>query len=149
MVWITHNSDHHRINSWHGSTRGKPHRYELHTDREVHTGRHKEEYIYGQHEIITDGSVGVVSKQRLTTAVGPGVNHSRYELHTDREVHTGRHKEECIYGQLEQHEIFTDGSVGVVKASRGYLQQERPLPRPLLPSGDRVSCWTSIHEGAE
>ena len=49
------------------------------------------------------------------TAVGPGVNHSRYKLHTDREVHTGRQKEECIYGRLEQHEIFADGSGGVVQ----------------------------------
>ena len=49
------------------------------------------------------------------TAVGSGVNHSRYKLYTGREVHTGGHKEECIYGQ---HEIVTDGSVGVVKHAK-------------------------------
>ena len=69
--------------------------------------------------VVVDGAGIIIAGETMASmtgaVVGPGVNHSRYELHTDREVHTGRHKEECIYGRLEQHEIFADGSVGVVQ----------------------------------
>ena len=66
--------------------------------------------------VVVDGAGIIIAGETMASmtgaVVGPGVNHSRYELHTHREVHTGGHKEECIYGQ---HEIVTDGSVGVVK----------------------------------
>ena len=48
--------------------------------------------------------------------MGIGVNHIRYELHTDGKVHTGEHKEERVDGRLEQHDILCDIKVGVEQA---------------------------------
>ena len=48
-----------------------------------------------------------------------------------------------------QHEIFTNGSVGVVKQAEVSYSNKGPCHALYCPSGEHVSCWASIHEGAE